>query len=161
MRSWILALVAAFGLVFGSLPSARADSAPCPTCTQTAQAGDALSIFLAMLQGAPPGAFTYQEAKSLGPTAFEITGISFAPEGPGSAMPIARLSPARSAPTLPARTGASGTTSSDGSTPCASTRSGPLTPSNERGSSYSSPTLRMIGRVRPNASRAARAARHE
>ena len=91
MRSWILALVAAFGLVFGSLPSARADSAPCPTCTQTAQAGDALSIFLAMLQGAPPGAFTYQEAKSLGPTAFEITGISFAPEGPGSAMPIARL----------------------------------------------------------------------
>jgi hypothetical protein len=91
MRSWILALVAAIGLAFGGNAAVRAEGASCPTCTQTAQAGDALSIFLAMLQGAPPGAFTYQEAKSLGPNAFEITNIVFAPDGPGSEMPIARL----------------------------------------------------------------------
>jgi len=54
-------------------------------------AGDALSMVLALAQTLPPGSLTYQDAKSLGPTAFELTGVVLAPEGPASAIPINRL----------------------------------------------------------------------
>lgn len=90
MRTWIMGLVAA-AMLSVTLPAAsRAADRPCPTCTQLAQ-GDALSVFLALLQSAPPGAFTYANATSLGPTAFELTGVVLTPEGPGSAIPIERL----------------------------------------------------------------------
>jgi len=56
-----------------------------------APAGDALSIILAFLQAAPPGAFTYQTANSLGPDAFEFLNVVLAPEGPQSAINIGRL----------------------------------------------------------------------
>lgn len=77
MRTWILAVIAALGVTIGGFNVGRAADANCPTCTQEAQAGDALSIFLAMMQSAPPGAFKYQDAKSLGPNAFELTGVVF------------------------------------------------------------------------------------
>ncbi len=88
MRTWILAVIAALGVTIGGFNVGRAADANCPTCTQEAQAGDALSIFLAMMQSAPPGAFKYQDAKSLGPNAFELTGVVFMFEGPGSELPI-------------------------------------------------------------------------
>ncbi len=91
MRTWILAVIAAFGVMIGGYNVTRADDANCPTCTQVAQNGDALQIFLAMMQGAPPGAFTYKDAKSLGPNAFELTGIVIMPDGPGSEVPIQHL----------------------------------------------------------------------
>ena len=56
MRTWILAVIAALGVTIGGFNVGRAADANCPTCTQEAQAGDALSIFLAMMQSAPPGA---------------------------------------------------------------------------------------------------------
>lgn len=90
MRTWIMGLVAAAMLSVTVPAASRAAEQSCPTCTQVAQ-GDALSIFLALLQSAPPGAFTYAGANSLGPTAFELTGVVVTPEGPGSAIPIQRL----------------------------------------------------------------------
>lgn len=55
------------------------------------QAGDALAVLLAMLQAAPPETITYEDAKSLGPRSFEMTGIVIKPEGPESAIPVAKL----------------------------------------------------------------------
>ena len=56
-----------------------------------APAGDALSVILAFLQAAPPGAFVYETATSLGPDAFEFTNVVIAPEGPESQVTIGRM----------------------------------------------------------------------
>jgi hypothetical protein len=56
-----------------------------------APAGDALSVILAFLQAAPPGAFTYGNATSLGPDAFEFTDVVVVPEGPDSKVTIGRM----------------------------------------------------------------------
>jgi hypothetical protein len=56
-----------------------------------APAGDALSVILAFLQAAPPGAFAYETATSLGPDAFEFTNVVIAPEGPQSQVTIGRM----------------------------------------------------------------------
>jgi len=69
-------------------PSPGPAPAPMPA---PAPAGDALSIVLALLQAAPPGMFTYGNATSLGPDAFEFTDVVLAPEGPQSQITMGRM----------------------------------------------------------------------
>lgn len=74
----------------GSCTTQASDAQPQPQ-PQPPAGGDALSMVLALAQTAPPGVFTYQQANSLGPTAFELIGVAITPEGPGSTLPIDRL----------------------------------------------------------------------
>lgn len=70
----------------GATIDAQTPPAPAPMPAPT---GDAMDMFLGMMTaGAPPGAFTYQNATKLGPNSFELTGIVLAPEGPGSEVSI-------------------------------------------------------------------------
>lgn len=69
-------------------PSPGPAPAPMPA---PAPAGDALSVILAFLQAAPPGAFTYGSATSLGADAFEFTDIVMVPEGPDSKITIGKM----------------------------------------------------------------------
>lgn len=70
---------------------ASATPTPGPAAPAPAPAGDALSIVLALMQAAPPGAFTYGNATSLGADAFEFTDVVLVPEGPDSKVTIGKM----------------------------------------------------------------------